>query len=176
MLIGALATLGCSSEVGSNALDGGTVDGAIPDAGLPVEALEVYPTDRTLSPITPFVAANLREIASRGSMQSDVFAKIGASATVSINFMHCFAGTAIDLDGRDELAASVAHFAAGDAAGTNPYQRDSLSATVGWSAGAALAGDPSPLEQEVAAISPQFAVIMYGTNDIQLMNVYSYGA
>lgn len=177
IFIGALAILGCSSEVGGNSVDASNgADAGTGDAGLPAEAPEVYPIDRTLSPMTPFVVANLRDIASRGSMQADVFAKIGASATVSINFMHCFAGTSIDLDGRDELAATVAHFAAGDAGGTNPYQRDSLSATVGWSAGAALSGDPSPLEQEVAAISPRFAVIMYGTNDIQLMNVYSYGA
>lgn len=178
LLAGCLAA-GCSSEVGG----GGNVDaragdgGSTSDAGpQPGSAPEVYPTDRTLSPITPHVAANLRAIAARSTMQEDVFAKIGASATVSINFMHCFAGPEVDLDGRDELAATVAHFAAGDAAGTDPYQRDSLSATVGWSAGMAIAGDPSPLEQELAAISPRFAVIMYGTNDIQLMNPYSYGA
>lgn len=131
--------------------------------------------DQTQSPITPRVAGHLRDIAGRAAMQEDVFAKVGASATVSLNFMYCFAGSGVDLDGRDSLAQTIQYFLGGDAGGTDPYERESLSATVGWSAGAALAGDPSPLQQEVAAISPRYAVIMYGTNDIQLNNIDTYG-
>jgi hypothetical protein len=152
------------------------VDGGLdqPDGGAPTAA-EVYPTGRTLSPITPHVAANLRAIAGAASQQDRVFAKVGASATVSSNFMHCFAGPDVDLDGRD-LEATVDWFGAGEAGGTNPYQRDSEAATVGWSAGRVLTGDPSPLENEVAAARPRFAVIMYGTNDIQLRDISGYGA
>jgi hypothetical protein len=178
-LCAALA-LGCAAH--GDLGPGGGVDGGAADAGVedsdaapPLAVAEVYPADRTLSPITPYVAARLREIAARGDLAADVFAKIGASATVSAHFLHCFAGEIIDLDGRDELEPTIAHFLGGDAAGTSPYERQSLSATVGWSAGAALAGDPSPLEQELFAIAPRFAVVMFGTNDIQQNNIDRYG-
>ncbi len=172
----ALAAVGCSSNSGTGGDGGSGVDGgAGGDGGSSGSGPELYPMDRTQSPITPRVAGHLRDIAGRAAMQEDVFAKVGASATVSLNFMYCFAGTGVDLDGRDELAPTIAAFLGGDAAGTDPYERESLSATVGWSAGAALAGDPSPLDQEVAAISPRYAVIMYGTNDIQLGDIDAYG-
>ena len=174
-----LAAVACGGGAGES-VDAGMVGdaAAAADAGEldAIAAPEIYSTDRSLSPITPYVAENLRAIAARElGLSGAVFAKVGASATVSSNFMHCFAGDYVDVDGRDYLTATIAHFLAGDADGTDPYQRTSLTATVGWSAGAALAGDPSPLEQELAAISPRYAVIMYGTNDIQLGNIDAYG-
>ncbi|MEZ4434539.1 MAG: SGNH/GDSL hydrolase family protein [bacterium] len=145
-----------------------------PDAA-PPEGPAVYAPGRDHSPITPHVAANLRAIAARApAQQDDVFSKIGASSTVSPWFMHCFAGDAIDLDGRDHLWPTIDHFAAGDAAGTDPYTRESLSATVGWSARNALAGDPSPLQQEIDATRPRHAIVMYGTNDIQRRDIDGY--
>ncbi|MCA9539828.1 MAG: hypothetical protein KC620_13115 [Myxococcales bacterium] len=145
-----------------------------PDAA-PVEGPARYPTDQTQSPITPHVAANLRAIADRAPHQDDVFAKVGASATASLAFLHCFGGNRIDLDGRDALQPTLDAFRAGDAAGDDPFSRTSLCATVGWSAGAAISGDPSPLQQEVDAIDPRFAVIMYGTNDIEQRDIDRYG-
>ncbi len=173
-LAAAALAAACGGDIGGG--DGNGVDAAAPDAGAapdaapPVATPEVYPTDRTLSPITPFVAANLRAIAQAGAGQNDaVFIKVGASATVSSQFLHCFAGDAIDLDGRDALQATIDFFTA------EAWDRDSLAATVGWSAGAALSGDPSPLDDELAAMTPRFAVIMFGTNDIQLGNIHRYG-
>ncbi len=126
------------------------------------------------SPITAELADGLRARAG-GGVQDDVFAKVGASATVSRSFLHCFSGDDVDLDGRDHLWPTIEHFRNGDADGTSPFTRQSLTATVGWSAGAAVDGDPSPLEEEIAAISPAFAVIMYGTNDIGFRNPDRYG-
>lgn len=152
---------------------------ALPDA-LPDAAPEgpaVYAPGRDHSPLTPHVAQNLRAIAARApAQQDDVFSKIGASSTVSPWFMHCFAGDTIDLDGRDHLWPTIDHFAAGDAAGTDPYTRESLSATVGWSARNALAGDPSPLQQEIDATRPRYALVMYGTNDIQRRDIDGYAS
>ena len=153
--------------------DAGTpVDAGAGGADGLVEGPARYPADRTLSPITPSVAAHLRAIGTGG--QPDVFAKVGASATASESFLHCFAGTRVDLAGRVELQPALDFFRGGDAAGTTPFDRTSLSAVVGMSAGWAISGDPSPLESELAAIDPRLAVVMYGTNDIQLRNLPAY--
>ncbi len=178
-----VSSMACAANVGGSdeadaGVDVGVDGGMVADAGptAPAPAPEIYPTDRSLSPITPYVAANIRAIAARdSSLRNDVFAKVGASATVSFNFMHCFASANVDVDGRDYLTATVAYFLGGSAGGINPYERTSLTATVGWSAGAALSGDPSPLQEELAAISPRYALVMYGTNDIQLGNIDAYG-
>jgi hypothetical protein len=144
-----------------------------PDAPpAPIEGPVRYPPDRTLSPITPALAARLRAVAARGPGQrDDTFIKVGASATASASFMHCFAGEVVELDGRVELAPTIVSF---DDAPANPFTRESLAAVVGRTAGWALAGDPSPLEAELAAMSPRFAVIMYGTNDIGLGDLFAY--
>ncbi len=180
-------------------MDAGSTDGASADAG-PTDAADtvsdtvvddaggdedadtsdeaasaLYPAGRTLSPLTTSVAQNIRTIAEQGAtMSDDVFAKIGASNTVNRNHLHCFAGPNVHLDGRTELSTTVDHFGAGDAAGTSPYERESLAATVGWSALKALEGDPMPLEQEVSALSPRYGLVHFGTNDIQLRNIYQY--
>lgn len=151
-------------------------------------APEIYDTSRTLSPITPRVARHLRDIFAQGAgLDSKVFAKVGDSATVSINFLHCFDSGyvdprpdeqhgSIDLDGRDELRPTIALFGDGNAAGTDPFERASLAAGVGFTADSVLAGNPAPVEREYAAISPHFAVIMLGTEDIETDSVDTYGS
>lgn len=154
--------------------DGGDADAGPLDAG--PRGRVIYPFDRRHSPITEDVAAGLRGIRAREpAMQDDVFAKIGASATASTSFLHCFAGSNVQLDGRDVLRGTIDHFLAGDASGTDPFTRDSLCATPGWHAGRALEGDPAPVDQELDAIVPRFAVVMYGTNDVGIVTVERYG-
>jgi len=168
---------GTAEDVATGHDGGGGADAsATADAGEPdpPDGLPRYAVGRRHSPLTPAVVERLLEVPAPGA-QADVFAKIGASITVSRNFMHCFAGGHVDLAGRDALQATIDHFLAGDAGGTDPFTRDSVSATVGWSAGAALAGEPSPLDREVAALAPVVAVIMYGTNDIQQRSPDRYG-
>jgi lysophospholipase L1-like esterase len=134
-----------------------------------------YPTDRTLSPLTPYVAQRLREVAARDAKrQPQVFAKVGDSVTVNVNFMACFDGPNVNLGPYDSLQATLDWFGAGDALGVSPFSRVSLAAQVGWSAQAALAGSPSPLSQELSAILPRFAVVMFGTNDVQAANIDAY--
>lgn len=152
------------------------VDAALPpDAGPPPWAGPVlYPGDRRHSPIPLELGDAMRAIAARGARADDVLAKVGDSITVSSSFLHCFAGTRVDLDGRDALQATLDHFRAGDAAGTDPFRRESLAAGVGWTASRALMGDPSPLASELAVISPRFAVVMYGTNDAGFVDHDTY--
>jgi hypothetical protein len=163
---------------GGESPDAGAADaGLVPDGGLDAGASPPprYPLDRTHSPLTAGIARHLREIARRGpEMHDDVFAKVGDSITVSTRFLHCFAGSSVDLAGRDELRPALELFRGGDAAGTNPFQRASLTATGGWSSTSAVAGDPSPLEREVAAISPRFAVVMFGTNDVTSRTLWQF--
>jgi hypothetical protein len=182
----ALVTLlvGCDDGIHLRDPDGGRADAARPDAA-PVDAgvedagpppddagpppptgPALYPSGPRHSPIPADLATGLRVIAARGAtLDDDVLMKVGDSITVSTSFLHCFAGTNVDLDGRD-LTATLERFRAGDAGGSTPFDRTSLAATVGWSANAALAGSPSPLDQEHAATTPRFAVVMFGTNDV----------
>ena len=146
------------------------LDGGDPWAAFPTR----YPTAATLSPISPFVAATLQSIAARDpSTDAHVFMKAGASGTVSKNLLYCFSGESdafheVDLDGRDVLQGTIDWYREGDAGGTTPFDRPTLCAEVGRSASWAISGDPSPLQQEIEAIHPRFAVVNYGTNDMQM--------
>ncbi|MFW6050660.1 MAG: SGNH/GDSL hydrolase family protein [Myxococcota bacterium] len=126
--------------------------------------------DSFLSPLTPEVVAHLREVAARvPNRRDDVFAKLGDSATVNRGFLRCFArADEVALHDHADLAETIAFFRDGNAGGRDPYRRDSMAAKVGWSAHNVLKGHPSPLLREVRAISPRFAVVMFGTNDIEM--------
>ncbi|MEZ4475450.1 MAG: GDSL-type esterase/lipase family protein [bacterium] len=151
-------------------------DAALPDAGPPVaEGPPSYPAGRLVSPLTPHQVRHLRQIIAAGPARDDrVFAKIGASATASQSFLHCFAGDGVDLAGDNRLRGTIDHFLAGDAAGTDPFSRESLCAVPGRTAGWAISGDPAPIDQELAALEPRFGVVMYGTNDMQLRDLDGY--
>jgi len=129
----------------------------------------LYPADRTHSPIAAFSADAQRSIADQGSLwQPDVFMKVGDSLTDGSSALHCFADGPVDLGAHTGLQSSLEYFLAGDAAGSTPFDRWSVAAEVGMNAGWALSGTPAPLDAEVAAIAPQFALIQYGTNDMGL--------
>ncbi len=143
------------------------------------EGPALYPADRALSPVTPYVADNLRSIAAQTPMAENVFAKLGASSTVSAHFMRCFDGDDIDFDGHDERAQlwETIDFFASEVldGGATSFGRDTLAAEVGWPAFKVLQGDPSPLQQELDAISPRYAIVHYGTNDIGWQNLHGFG-
>ena len=147
----------------------------LPAPDVAPEGPVLYPADRAHAPITASVVRSLREVVARANTQPRVFSKVGASNTVNTNFLHCFGGTAVDLGGRDALRATLDHFRAGSAGGTDPYRRTSLAATVGWSAWAAVTGTPSPLQRELDAVDPRYAVVMFGTNDIQTRDLHRHG-
>lgn len=139
------------------------------DAGPTPSEPERYPHDTVLSPLSPRLVQRLQGIAATDpSLSDDVFSKIGASTSVSSGFLKCFAGNAFDLDVHTRLRSTRDFFASGDAGGGDPFSRSSLAAKGGVSAGWALSGSPSPLEQELSAASPRFALVHYGTNDLGL--------
>jgi hypothetical protein len=121
------------------------------------------------------VVQRLAQIARRSATQKhDVFMKVGASGTVSSSFFYCFAGSSANLGGRDELQPCVDHFRAGNgndggASGPlTPFDRPSYAAEVGRTAAWAMTGTPAPVDRESAAITPRFALVNYGTNDMNL--------
>lgn len=134
--------------------------------------------DAEHSPLSRSVVEGLRAIrAAHGELHDDVFAKVGASNTVNTGFVTCFDGNGVDFAGHDvdgALDETRAMFSAGDAAGASPWDRVSSAATVGWSAFAPMQGSPRPVDVEVEALAPAFAVVMFGTNDIQLRNITRY--
>ncbi len=141
------------------------------EASPPVEAppaVRVEPGP-LLWPMTPEVVRHVRDIASRADRSDDVFAKVGDSATVSRAFLECFGGDPdpIDLGEHEDLAPTLEHFRGGNAGGIDPFRRDSEAADVGWNARHLLAGDPPPLLREVRAISPRFAFVLNGGNDVE---------
>ena len=165
-----LAVLGASCA----ACGAGEPIAANADAAEPMlEQAARYPADALRSPITPYVAARLRDVAALAELDDRVFMKVGASETVNSNLLYCFAGGAhpkyqVDLDGRDALLPTIEYFRAGDAAGTTPFDRPTLAAKVGVSAIWPITGNPSPVAQEIDAIHPRFALVNYGTNDMEL--------
>lgn len=174
LIAAVLLASACSAEIvgdGADASANGAADagpsGA--DAAPPTARSARYPSDTTRSPITRTVVDRMAAIYGVASGPADqVFMKVGASGTVSSRFLDCFGGTDIVLDGRDHLQETIEYYDAPRAAGQSSWTRDTLAAQVGRSAGWVISGNPSPLEQEITAIAPRFALVNYGTNDMGL--------
>lgn len=122
--------------------------------------------------VTQEVADHLRAVAAIGDHDPGVFLKSGDSITAGTGpqgAFGCFAaaeGATIDLGDHPEWSTTVAHFdqvPLGD--GQTSWDRDSSAAMGGVGAQWITDGDPSPLQQEIDAIDPRFAVVMIGTND-----------
>jgi lysophospholipase L1-like esterase len=142
-----------------------TVADAGPDAPAPQGPI-LYPSDRTHSPITASVAANLEAILARDpASRRDAFMKVGDSISASTAFLNCFAGSAVDLDAHAALQPTLDLFQA-QVQGSASFDRTSLSVQSGKTAYWAMTGQPPPLQQEMTATHASVAVGMLGTNDI----------
>ncbi len=119
------------------------------------------------SPITPFVAARMREIAQlEPGHADDVFMKAGASSTVSTNTLHCFVDDPVELGDHAHLRPTLEHFTHGDAAGSTPFDRHTQAAQVGEPIGWAMEGNPAPIDIEAELLSPRVALLHFGANDM----------
>lgn len=134
-----------------------------------------YPAGVRHGAMSAGVVAGLKAVLGASSGRKDVFAKVGASNTVNTNFFHCFAGDDVMLGEHQGLAASLDFFRKTKADETKvSFNRTSLAATVGWGAFKTVEGSPTPIEKEVAAISPAFAVVLLGTNDTYEQGVVGF--
>lgn len=182
----ALATA-CGEPAPSGPVDGGGVtDTGVIDTGGGADD-----TGGALgTPVDPSVAvpafdaatlARVRELralgASRG-MRADVFAKIGDSITESGSFLSDIGHGWYDLGGYRALEPTVAYFRRTTLAdGSNSFTRPSSCAMGGWVASYALSGDPmSALRREMDYTRPAWAVVMYGTNDLDHVSPAEFSA
>lgn len=168
---GALPDAGDLSDAGVTT-DAGAGDSGFFDAG--TRGVVLYPTGRLHSPLTSELVDHLRDVATRGARDDDALMKVGDSLTVSSGFLSCFAGSNVDLSGRATLQPTIDAFKATRLGTTTPFDRTSLAATIGWSARSAIAGTPSPVEQELTATNARFATLMFGTNDVGFANPDNY--
>jgi hypothetical protein len=164
---GEASTEATDSSVDTSASGGSDGDVKNPDELPPAYEPARYPGGRTHSPITPYVADQMREIALLGPDKvDDVFMKSGASSTVSHNTLFCFAEGPVDLGTHQELQGTLDYYLGGDAAGTTPFDRESEAAAGGHHAGWVISGNPSPIDIEVSMVSPRVAVVHFGANDM----------
>ena len=156
-----------ASSADAGGSDAGSADAGSSDAGgAGAGGATLYPDDRVLSPMSESVVSAVTRIASANPARSDdVFLKAGTSTSSSANYLRCFADSDVDLASYAALDATLAKLKAGDAGGTDPFSRVSLAVTVGWSAGAAIDGDPSPVELEMDATGARFGLVNFGLSD-----------
>lgn len=170
-------TAGAGGSAGAGGASAGA-GGASAGAGGANPGPTRYDHDAERSPVTAAVAKRIAAVAAKNaSRKADVFMKVGASGTVSTRLLHCFAGPAkpqytLDLAGADALLSTIQHFRAGAAAGTTPFDRVTLAAEVGKTAAWAITGSPSPLRAELDLLSPRYAFVNYGTNDMEAGATY----
>lgn len=159
-----------STSGSSGALHTGSSSGST----FPSEGPARYSAGEVHSPITPHVLERWEAVvATDPDLKEDVFAKVGASSTVSSSTLYCFAGSSVDLGEHGHLEPTWSYYLGGDADGSTPFDRTTLAARSGMSAGWAISGDPSPLESELDALEPRLALVHYGTNDMGLGSTYA---
>jgi hypothetical protein len=99
--------------------------------------------------------------------------KTGASEIEDFRHLHCFDPDpgfpfAVELGSHGELQDSLEFFREGETAGGSPFGRTSLAVSVGRSAGWPLSGRRPPLTREIEVLNPAWALISFGTNDLNL--------
>lgn len=96
-----------------------------------------------------------------------VFAKIGDSITEAGSFLSDVGNGWFTLGGYEWLRGTIAYFSATSLGDFNSFDRPSACAMGGWVSAQALEGDPdSALRRELNATRPAYAIVMYGTNDV----------
>ncbi len=173
LLVTAALALGCGFGpppplAATPGADGGVTPG--PDApardwGPPMDPTLSVPA---LDAATVARVRALRALGATRGMRADVFAKIGDSITESASFLSDIGHGWHELGAHAYLAPTVAHFSRTTFAdGSNSFSRSSACAMGGWVAAYALAMDPmSALRGEMDYTRPAYAVVMYGTNDL----------
>jgi hypothetical protein len=161
-------------------LDTGVRDVGTPDTGSQADVGELPADGVALPAWDSLTVAHVREVRARGVAMGNrltVFAKIGDSITESGSFLTDVGFGWGSLGPYTALGPTIQYFRmtalpSQDGQTRNSFNRASVSATAGWTTDDALAGgSSSPLRRELAAIHPAWAIVMYGTNDIDRSNV-----
>ncbi|MCC7535180.1 MAG: SGNH/GDSL hydrolase family protein [Deltaproteobacteria bacterium] len=154
------------------------VDAFVPpaDSGLPGDFLRFVPA------IDSATKARLRAIVASGAaagLRPDVFSKIGDSITESASFGWDFGHGWVAYGRYDGLAGTLERFSRvivdDREEPLNSWSAHSLCATAGWTTADALgSGAASPLDAELDRTRGAFAIVMYGTNDLERLSEGTY--
>lgn len=142
-----------------------------------------------ISSLTESVIENIRAIYQTGQQRgnrSDVFSKVGDSITYAPFMFQPLAQGTYYLGDYQYLQAVIDHFGAGQARdGHSSFTYTPLAAANGWSTpvvldskyadSAACQPGESPLACEYRVVRPSIALILFGTNDVGLIDADSYG-
>jgi hypothetical protein len=145
-----------------------------------------YPKGQVHSPITRAIAHHLRQIVLAGDGLNDAtFVKVGDSISTEPVFMVCMQGAidgainpskalpAVVWGTHETLKSASVHYRSvlvdpngqQNFAEGSSFVRKSAAALGGTRVAWAVTGNPTPIQTELDAIKPQFAVVMFGTND-----------
>jgi hypothetical protein len=164
----AVVDAGDAGEDAPAVVDARTNDGPIDtsDAASDPAGLWASPA---LPPFDAATVAHVRDLQAHGvaaGARDGVFAKVGDSITASSSFLVALGEGPVALDSYKALSATIGFFTATSLSdASNAFTRTSLCAIGGSSTADALKA-PSPLNAELSALHPAYAIVMYGTNDL----------
>jgi hypothetical protein len=159
LLARSLALVACLGACAAPAegVDDGVGEGDEAFTKATVAALpEAYAVGKLHSELTEDVRENLRAVLARGRGDANVFVKVGDSITFNTAFLGCLGKEPVADPALEETRAFFTRAS---------WERQSLASTVGWHTLQPITGNPSPLDREVLAMRPSFAIVMLGTND-----------
>ena len=137
-----------------------------------------YPGDAILSPITPYVADQMRAIrAKNGARNDNSFMKLGDSHMYKdSSFMYCFSTNHPKHDGYDLAGLPVTDAVSAFQSSFDAFARVSVAAVLGKTASFPIANNAQLLKEEIAATNPRFAFYGYGTNDMGWFDYRKYAS
>lgn len=135
----------------------------------------IYKSRTRHSPLTRGVVEQLRARLQRSGGRPDVFAKIGDSITISGDFLRCLDGEDIQWGDHPALKETLQFFRHTKVdERSSSWGRATEAARVGWRTERILQGVPTPLDQELLAVQPAWALVMLGTNDTYADSMRGY--
>ena len=150
----------------------------------------IFPPGTGNSMLAPDVISHIQQVYAMGQARgnhANVFAKVGDSITVSTLTLHPLGVGLYNLGDYSYLQGVIDFYAAGRLdSGRNSFNEESLAAGIGWTTYRVL--DPlesnmdfclpeeSPLMCEYRLLQPSVALIMFGTNDVGILESDNYRA
>lgn len=130
---------------------------------------------RVHSPLARAQVAQLEALAQR-SPERDArrFARVGDSISASGDSLSCLARRPPSVALHPEAHRALEALLSGAAPPQDPFTRVSQCAVVGWSAWQALDGARPPLLRELDATRARFALVQYGTNDMEIRALHQF--
>ena len=157
---------------------------------LNIDLAAAFPVGSNPMRLSPAVVDHIRQVYADGQRlgnHANVFAKVGDSITESILTLNPIGDGLYNLGDYDYLQGVIDFYSAGATRdGHNAFNDQSLAAKVGWTTYRVLnpeesdvdvcQPDESPLLCEYHVLKPSVALIMFGTNDVSVLDSDNYRA